>query len=507
MTSPASPAVPSPSGLGRLELIAFLSGAIVMVLEITGSRVLAPFLGTSVFVWTTLIGIIMASLSLGYWWGGRLADQTPTRARLAGILFAACLFATATAVMQAPFLTWLQQASLELRTGALLATLVLFAPASTMLGMVTPYIVRLKLTALEHSGADVGRLYAISTAGSIVGTFACGYFLLAWMGSSRILYALAILLLALSFVAAVEFRVTQRVAAAIFLLLAGALAEFETRQKAQAGFLDIDTAYQRLQVIDATEETTGRPVRLLKAEEANTQSAIYLDGNELLSDYLLYFDLARHTGKPLRRVLMIGAAGCVYPMALLRELPEVSVDVVELDPAMTVLARRHFGLKDSPRLRIFHEDGRTFVNRLARQPNARYDAIFIDAFQTRVPPFQLLTAEFVASLGQLLSEDGLVALNFIARTRRTDAGLAPSVFATFGTALPALQVFVVNPEDNAEEVQNLVLFASRRPLTFDAAAWADGARRPLPRHVLLGQSRGLVLTDNFAPVEHLVMLR
>ena len=226
---------------GRLETIAFLSGAAVMVLEITGSRVMAPFLGTSVFVWTTLIGVIMASLSAGYWWGGRIADRNPSYGRLAAILFLACLGVSITAVGQHTLLTWLQEMSFELRLSALSATLVLFAPASVLLGMVTPYVVRLKLTSVETSGAQVGRLYAISTAGSILGTFACGYFLLSWMGSSRILYGIALLLLALSFVAAVEFRVGQRAAAAVFLLLAGGLAEFEARTRSAAGFRDLDT--------------------------------------------------------------------------------------------------------------------------------------------------------------------------------------------------------------------------------------------------------------------------
>ncbi|MCL4784354.1 MAG: fused MFS/spermidine synthase, partial [Bryobacterales bacterium] len=103
------------SPVGRLETIAFLSGAAVMVLEITGSRVMAPFLGTSIFVWTTLIGVIMASLSAGYWWGGRLADRNPSYARLAAILFLACLGVAFTAVSQHTFLTWLQEMSFELR--------------------------------------------------------------------------------------------------------------------------------------------------------------------------------------------------------------------------------------------------------------------------------------------------------------------------------------------------------------------------------------------------------
>ncbi len=492
------------SPVGRLETIAFLSGAAVMVLEITGSRVMAPFLGTSVFVWTTLIGVIMASLSAGYWWGGRIADRNPSYGRLAAILFLACLGVSITAVGQHTLLTWLQEMSFELRLSALLATLLLFAPASVLLGMVTPYVVRLKLTSIESSGAQVGRLYAISTAGSILGTFACGYFLLSWMGSSRILYGIALLLLALSFVAAVEFRVGQRAAAAVFLLLAGGLAEFEARTQAAAGFRDLDTDYQRLQVIDAREPEKGRPVRILKSEEANTQSAIYLDSDELLSEYLHYFDLVRFTGRPLRRVLMIGAAGFVYPMHLLREMPEITIDVVEIDPAMTGIARHYFGLKESTRLRIFHEDGRTFVNRAARQSPGVYDAIFLDAFQTRVPPFQLLTVEFARNLERLLSPQGIVALNFIARADGSELGLGPSVIRTYSGAFPSLRVFAVHPEEDREKVQNLVLLASRTPIEFDEAAWRDGTRLPIARLRELPEAAGYLLTDDFAPVEYLV---
>ncbi len=492
------------SRMGRLEAIAFLSGAAVMVLEITGSRVMAPFLGTSIFVWTTLIGVIMASLSAGYWWGGRLADRNPTYERLAAILFLACLGVAATAVSQHTFLTFLQEMAFELRLSALAATLFLFAPASVLLGMVTPYVVRLKLRSIESSGAEVGRLYAISTAGSILGTFACGYFLLSWMGSSRILYGIAFLLLALSFVAVSELWARQRVAAAVFLLLTSGFAEFEARSQAAAGFHDIDTDYQRLQVVDAEDPEHGRPVRILKSEEANTQSAIYLDGDELYSDYLRYFDLARDTGRPLRRVLMIGAAGYVYPMHLAREVPEISIDVVEIDPAMTRIARQYFGLHEFSGLRIFHEDGRTFVNRAARQAPETYDAIFLDAFQTRVPPFQLLTVEFVRNLERLLSPQGVVVLNFIARADASGRGLGPAVVSAYSDVLPAVQVFAVHPDQGNEAVQNLVLFASRTPVVFQRNTVIDGVRMATALRQELSRATGLLLTDDFAPVEYLV---
>ena len=493
--------------VGRLEAIAFLTGAVVMVFEITGSRVLAPFLGTSVFVWTTLIGVVMASLSTGYWWGGRMADRNPSYARLAGILFAAALFASITAVSHESLMRWLGDVDLELRTAALVGTLLLFAPASTMLGMVTPFVVRLKLTAIEHSGADVGRLYAISTAGSIVGTFACGYFLLSLMGTSRLLFAIAALLLALSFVASSQMRIVTRSAAAAFLVLTAGLAEHEVRAKADAHFRDFDTAYQRVQVFDGRAFKNGRPVRVIQAEGAYAQSSIYLDGPELLSDYLHVFELVRQAETPMQHVLMIGSAGCVYPMHYLRELPKVRVDVVEIDPQMTQIARDFFGLKKDPRLRIFHEDGRTFVNHAARSGESGYDAIFIDAFQTKVPPFQLLTEEFVRNLEKILAPEGVVALNFMASTIPNEAGLSASVLSTFRSVLPQERLFAVYPDQEADEMQNLVLFSSRKPISLAVASQPPDKDHPSPKELDAGKFRGLVLTDDFAPVEHLVLAR
>lgn len=489
--------------MGRLEAIAFLSGAAVMVLEITGSRIMAPFLGTSVFVWTTLIGVIMASLSTGYWWGGRLADRKPDYARLAAILFLASIGIAITSVVQRPFLSWLQAASIELRLSALCATLLLFAPASVLLGMVTPYVVRLKLTAIERSGAEVGRLYAISTAGSIAGTFACGYFLLAWAGSNRILLGVALLLVVLSFVAASGLWMRQRTAGAIFLLLYAGLNEIEARDRITAGFVDMDTAYQHLQVIDGKEEGSGRPIRILKSEAANTQSAIYLDSDELLSAYLQFFELARCTDRPMRRILIIGAAGWVYPMHLARQLPEATIDVVEIDPAMAGIAERYFGLKTLPRLHRFDEDGRTFVNRAAQQSPRSYDAIFVDAFQTRVPPFQLLTLEFARNLERLLTPQGVVALNFIAAAESGHPGLAASVRRTFGEALPAIKIFRVHPEQDTHALQNLVMLASQAPLEF--SPHGNGCEQQETRATLPGvhNRSAILLTDDYAPVEYL----
>ncbi|MFH1533488.1 MAG: fused MFS/spermidine synthase, partial [Nitrospirota bacterium] len=158
-----------------LEIIVFFSGAIVMVLELVGSRVLAPYVGTSILVWTSLIGIILGSLSLGYYLGGRIADKKASFRILAFILFSAAILITLTTLIKSPVLTFIQTSIRDLRTASVVATILLFTPASIALGMVSPYSVKLKLHRLEATGRTVGNLYALSTIGSIVGTFLAGF--------------------------------------------------------------------------------------------------------------------------------------------------------------------------------------------------------------------------------------------------------------------------------------------------------------------------------------------
>ena len=165
-----------------LEIIVFVSGAVVMVYELVGSRIFAPYLGTSLVVWTSLIGVILGSLSLGYWWGGRLADKKPQAQILAFVLLGAAFFVGSTVFFQASVLFYLQEVFTDLRFSSILGAVVLFAPASVLFGMVSPYTVKLKLEKLSLSGATVGQLYAISTIGSIVGTFAGGFFLVPFLG-------------------------------------------------------------------------------------------------------------------------------------------------------------------------------------------------------------------------------------------------------------------------------------------------------------------------------------
>ena len=275
-----------------LELTVFVCGALVMIYEIIGSRLLSPYIGASTYVWTSLIGVILAALSLGYWLGGRIADKRPELKILAFVLFLAGGLVSVTILLKDLILSFIAQMSVGLEIKSVAAALLLFAPASVLLGFVTPYAVKLKMTTLDDAGKTVGRLYALSTVGSILGTFLAGFFLIPFVGSEKTLYLIGATLVGLSILLA-PFAVTRlNVAVVITFVLAVAVSE------AKIYFLwrtfdlhDIDTEYSRVQVFNAIEPKTKKPIRAIATDPYFIQSAMFLDSDELVLEYANYYHL------------------------------------------------------------------------------------------------------------------------------------------------------------------------------------------------------------------------
>ncbi|HVF30538.1 MAG TPA: fused MFS/spermidine synthase, partial [Pyrinomonadaceae bacterium] len=225
-----------------LELTVFVCGAVVMTYEIIGSRIVSPFIGTSTYVWTSLIGVILASLSFGYWLGGRLADRRPEVGVLASVIFVAGGLVSLTVLIKEVVLTAVVAIPVGLELQSVIAALSLFAPASVALGFVTPYAVKLKMLSLNDAGKTVGRLYALSTVGSIAGTFAAGFFLIPFVGSVRTLYLLAAVLIVLALSLAPIAMLQAKAGVIILLLLAIAANEASSFYLWRtAEFRDVDT--------------------------------------------------------------------------------------------------------------------------------------------------------------------------------------------------------------------------------------------------------------------------
>jgi spermidine synthase len=475
-----------------------------MVLELVGSRILAPYLGTSIIVWTSLIGVILGCLSLGYWYGGRIADKKPNRRTFARIIFSAGLLIGLVAFAKEPVLEWLLNNLPDIQLSAPLATLILFGLPSILLGMVTPYAVRLKMDNVSHSGQTVGNLYAISTVGSIVGTFLAGYYLIAFFGSTKILMVLAMVLVLTSMMAAGKQGLIKKTL--VFSLLAAGLAFLYSFSAARErdGFIDIDTRYGRIWIYETIHTYTQKPILALATSPGSIQSAMLLDGSgDLALTYTKYYRLASHFQPRIADSLLIGGAGYSYAKDYIRSYPLAKLDVVEIDPGMTALAKKHFALQDSARMRIFHEDGRIFINKTRE----RYDAIYCDAFTSLYTiPFQLTTRESVKKMHSLLNNGGILLVNIISAIEGDNGMFLRAAYATYKSVFPQVLIFPVSDPSDGTTIQNIMLVA----LKSEQKPPARNGNPELNEYLSHQWKNDIVmdmpiLTDDLAPVDSYII--
>lgn len=478
-----------------LEIVVFICGAVVMILEIVGSRLMAPFLGTSIIVWTSLIGIILGALSLGYWWGGRVADRNPSYEKFAFIIFSAGLFIGLIFFVQSQFLAFVQLNISNLYIGTIFATIILFGVPSILLGMVSPYAVRLKLENLKTSGATVGSLYAISTMGSIVGTFSAGFLLIPFIGSISIILFLSIVLLMTSLLLSRK-RVLMKLLVIFFLLVCSIFHIFFSNHY----YLDVDTRYNRVFIFETEYPKDNRPIRALIFSPQGIQSAMYLDSEDLVFDYTKFYRLDRYFNQNIDNSLMIGGAGYSYPKNFLKSFPEAELDVVEIDPELTELAKEYFNLKENKRLNIYHEDARTFLNRA----NTKYDTIYIDAFSSHISiPFHLTTIETVQKVHEALNNDGVVLVNIISSLEGRGSEFLQAEYLTYNEVFPQVYLFKVDEESEPNDVQNIMLVALKSNNIPDFKS-SDAEINKYLSNLWQGELKidVPILTDNYAPVDY-----
>ena len=485
-----------------LDVTVFVCGAVVMVFEIVGSRVLSPFIGTSTYIWTSLIGVILASLSLGYWLGGRMADRRPDVKVLAAFILAAGGLISLTVLLKEILLSFIAAAPMPLEIKALVAALLLFAPASICLGVVTPFTTRLVITSVEKTGSTVGRLYALSTVGSILGTFAAGFFLIPFVGSIRTLYFISLVLIVLS--ACLAPLAASKLNITVIMLFLLSIAANETHAfllRQNSGLHDIDTEYGRVQVFRTKDAKTGRDIVGLATDPYFAQSAAYIDSDELVLEYSPYYHLIRHFKPDFSETLIIGGAGYSFPKEYLRSYQNARLDVVEIDPRMTAIARDHFRLTDDARMQIIHEDGRMYVN---RAESDKYDAVLMDAFGSLFSvPYHLTTREAVVNLSRILKDDGVVIFNLGSAITGPGSKFLQAELRTYRDVFPNVYLFKVRSDYTDDKMQNLIIVASRSPqpaaMTSDDPGIASLLDHQYTVDLALNEP---ILTDDLAPVEY-----
>lgn len=485
-----------------LEFAVFICGAVVMIFELVGSRVIGPFLGTSLFVWTSLIGIILASLSLGYYLGGKQADKNASMSRLARIILLAAICIAISIGIKDVLLLFLQKNVGEIRIASVIASIVLFMPASVYLGMVSPYAAKLKLSSLENTGRTIGNLYALSTAGSIFGTLFAGFYLIPFFGTNKLLIFLAIILVLISIILSLKTKLKLKITALLILVMGLIAFNFLDTLLIKNGFIDLDTSYNRVFITDSRQQSRGLTIRRMGINN-EAHSAMYLESDELVSEYAKSYHLIRHFYPDFKSCLMLGGAGYSFPKSYLKTYPNANIDVVEIDPKVTQLAKDYFKLKEDPRLGIYHKDGRTYLN----HTDKTYDIILGDAFNSSYSiPYQLTTQESAQKMHDILNEDGVVILNIISSIEGDSGKFFRSEYATFKAVFPQLFVYPLRDSKNGSTIQNIFLIALKSkdkiyPLSSDEIDlnnrlqkfWCQDIPNDLP-----------VLTDDFAPVDYYI---
>ncbi len=482
-----------------LEITVFVSGAVVMVFELVGSRLVAPYLGTSIYVWTALIGVILASLSLGYWLGGKLADESASYHNLGWIIFFAGIGVVIPAfaknlVFESFLGSWNQ-----VDWAALISAIILFSLPSFLLGIVSPYAVRLKIKDLNNSGQIVGNLYALSTAGSIAGTFLAGFLIIPLLGVTKIIFLLAATLVLLSFFLLQE-KFWPRLFVLLFLLSSIlAVSWLEHWQYAKTGQISFSTPYNEVKIYKSTDVRTGRPTLNLATDRFGRQSTMFLDGSDLSSEYTRFYRLAEHFKPNFQKTLMIGGAAYIYPEYYLRQYPSSTIDVVEIDPKLTALAREYFSLQDDARLKIIHEDGRVFLNR----QETKYDVVLMDAFNSISIPSQLATQEAAQKISAALTDNGVALVNIISAAEGERSSFLRAEYAAYQSVFSQVLVFVVNNPENPQQAQNIMLVALKSPQKPTLSS-LDKELNSFLSHLYQGkiEPNKRMITDDYAPVDH-----
>jgi spermidine synthase len=480
----------------RIEVLAAVVGAASLGAEIAAARLLAPWFGASTIVWANTIATVLVALSAGYWVGGRLADRDPTLAGLSRLVLCAAGLLALVPFVAGPFLSVSVEALDRVEAGAfvgsLLGVLVLVAVPVMLLGAVAPYAVRLSVRTVEEAGRVAGRLYAISTLGSLVGTFLSALVLIPLVGTRRTFLAFA-LALALAAVPALQRRFVLA-PVGVALLLAIPVGTVKATGDARV-IWDRETEYQYARV---TERPNGE--RRLELNEGQAVHSVYRPGEWLTHDYwdeMLVLPFATTTRTP-RSVAILGNAAGTTARAYGHYFPAARVDGVEIDPALSDVGRRLFDLR-GPNLHLHDADARPFLRRASR----RWDVIVVDAYRQPYIPFYLATREFFGEVRDHLAPGGVVLINVghPEGSDRLEKVLGATMSRVFRTVL----------RDPVKDT-NSVLLGTDAPAS---ASTLDAAARSLPPDLAAVAAAaggrlapalpgGAVYTDDRAPVEWLI---
>jgi spermidine synthase len=457
-----------------------------------GARLLAPFFGASNLVWANIIGLILLYLSVGYWIGGRMADRHPHGRRLGLLVLGAAVTIASLPFISRPLFGTAAGAFDGLSAGAFigsfLGTMALFAIPVTALGAISPWVIRLAVTDVEQSGAVVGRMYALSTLGSLVGTFLPVLVLIPLIGTQRTLIAIAAALA----LAAVPLVGRRGLIVPIALVALMAIPPGSTKQTSEGRVIfEGESPYQYVQVVERPNGT-----RLLHLNEGWAVHSILPVNGPLTGGYWDAFTtLPLLSGRPTGRYAVLGNAGGTIANLYAAVWPDATIDGVEIDPLVSDVGRRYLGMTN-PRLTVSTADARVWLRGAA----TGYDGMVIDAYRQPYIPFHLVSREFFTEVRAHLSETGVIAIN---------VGTPPGEYAAVDMIAATMRDVFPSVHQVRVDEFNSVIFGYARAADVTRARGALGSGPASIATISATVRRGLadvppggqVLTDDHAPIE------
>lgn len=493
-----------------LSIAVFITGACVLIVEIVAIRVLSPFYGNTIFTVSSVISVILAALSIGYYTGGRFADRHPSLRWFFSIILISGLVLLLLHFIGTITLPILGN-TLSISAGPLISSLLLFFVPSFLLGTLSPYAVKLQSINYPKQGIGsiAGKIFFWSTLGSIIGSLLTGFVLIPHFGVDQIIITNGVVLFFLGLIPLSILGEKKHLNKFLFvLIILIGIPLYISRAARENVVYSKDGIYEKITIYDG--QIAGRPTRFFQQDRTES-SGMFLDSHDpkdLAYDYTKYYSLYKVFNPEIKNALVIGGGAYSIPKALLADLPDATIDVSEIEPSLYHLAKKYFRVVDDPRLHNYTDDGR----RLLYDSNKNYDLVFSDVYQSLFSiPAHFTTQEFFKIAKSKLNQDGVFIANMIGDLSHQQPSLIMSEIKTFQTVFPNNYFFAVESPQSIRP-QNIIIvgYNSDKHVNLNAPAIVTDSNpiiRSLRDKVIDTEKFDLlpypIITDNYSPVEYL----
>lgn len=495
-------------------IIAFIASFCILVIEIVAGRILAPFVGVSLYTWTSIIGIVLAGISIGAYVGGIIADRFPGTKTLAWLLILSGM--TTLLIPPAANIVAAQQFPVSLMLRIFIVTTLIFIIPSCILGMISPVVVKLAIKNLDKVGKVVGKIYAFSTLGSILGTFAAGFFFISFMGARNVILLMGAILILTGLLSGTLLK-SRKTAIALVIIPSFLLWGFYDLAIKPPLTADTyhytESDYYTIKVKKTTSSDGKTPLEALVLDNL-THSYVNLQ-NPLHIEYKyerIYTDVFKwkFSKEQPFKTLTIGGGGYTFPRYIEIYYPNAGLDVVEIDPEVTKVTYEFLGLPKDTRIKSYNTDGRWFV----MHSKERYDVIFVDAYNDLSIPYHLTTKEFAQQIKDILNPGGILLTNIIDNFQR--GSFLPSYMKTVREVFGEDNVYLlsVSPDFENIGISTFIVLASNGGLDINAFdsyvknhLKSDATASVVPENMIkefLNKRHSILLTDDYAPVDNLI---